>query len=54
MYTMPVTLTPELEAKVKIAKSVQKDHYKPAWAADPLIQAILTGPDASNLEKNLK
>lgn len=51
---MPVTLSPDVEAKVKTLKRINMDYYKPYDDDDSVYQHLINGPDPESIKRNLK
>ena len=53
MYTMPITLSPELDEKLNIVRRLSREYYRPQDAADATYRAFINGPQVDRIEKSL-
>ena len=51
---MPLTLTPELDAKLATVKRLTKEYYRAKDDSDPVYRALIDGPEPDSIKNNLK
>lgn len=50
---MPLTLPPEVEAKVVAMKRLTKEYYQADDDQDPVYRALIDGPSTESLKRTL-
>lgn len=53
MYTMPLTLPPDVEARVVAMKRLTKEYYRSDDDQDPVYRALIDSPSTESLKSTL-
>ncbi|KAH9406124.1 hypothetical protein TYRP_013726 [Tyrophagus putrescentiae] len=53
MYTMPLTLPPEVEGKVAAMRRLTREYYRPEDDQDPVYRALIDSPSTESLKTTL-